>query len=37
MIVRPGVKSSVRSSSANMPPRANAIRTENRYMTPMRL
>ena len=37
MIVRPGVNSSSRTSSANMPPMKNARITDARYMTPIRL
>jgi hypothetical protein len=37
MIVLPGVKSSVRRISANVPPSAKAVSTDARYMIPMRL
>jgi hypothetical protein len=37
MMVRPGVRSSMRISIANIPPSRNANRMEARYMTPMRL
>ncbi len=37
MMVRPGVKSSSRTSSAKMPPSMKAVIVLQRYMTPMRL
>ena len=37
MIVPPGVRSSVRISSAKTPPRKKLTSTETRYITPIRL
>ncbi len=37
MIVRPGVKSSMRTSSAKTPPNTKNVMTEIRYMMPIRL
>jgi hypothetical protein len=37
MMVCFGVSSSMRTSNAMMPPRKNAVNTDHRYITPMRL